>query len=457
MTDLWQTPNIRLLPTPSEIKLTKKSIDILEVQLQNAQAALQLAQQAVTALQRQIDEKKTWIAPIRRIPHDVISMIFLELCQTNWSAPMILSSVCRSWRESILVSPRAWSYFQLRDSQSPELQALFLSRSAPCHLHLRLPSRFGLHASRLLASVAERIQCLSMDITHISFLRDNRFPALEGLNLFDSRHNLFDSRHAVGLETDFILNPDLFPCLQLLDTDIFFEEIMRRKPSFSGFIPLQALSISSRNPHVWSMVVENCRESLTSLSVRLYTDGTPIFARTVILLPRLKYLSIQSYYTAPIPWVIDARTPTLQAYAEASTLQGFVGPTHEDTKTVISLTYSGDMDLSKFPQVRQIRVRASELYKMTGRLMAAPEICPNLETIVDNRLGGDQLIPAKGLIAARNRQTGGNIQFGRGRRDGVYSYIGLIPSNVRLSRFPRLIFSRSVGFQCGYGMPCAFR
>jgi hypothetical protein len=433
MPELWKPSHIHAVLTPSEIKLTQESIEILEVQLQNAMAALQSAQHAVTTLQRQIDERRSWIAPIRRITHDVGSMIFLELCRIDRLAPIVLGSVCRGWRESILASPRAWTYFQLTTSQSYKCQSLFLSRSAPCHLHLHLPCRLNSHAFRLLASVAERIKCLSLDITQISFLQDNRFPALKSLTLRGAASSC--------PETNFILNSDLFPSLRSLDANLFFEEIMWRTPPFSRFIPLQALSINVENPQVWSMIVENCRESLTSLSVTLHSVDAPISDRKVILLPHLKYLSIvDGSLEPPIPWVIDARTPALQVYSERSWTEDFVGPIHNDTKTVIYLIRDGDIDLSKFPQVRQMRFDAPDLANVMGRLMEAPEICPNLETIVVPRLGGDLLMNANELIAARNRQTGGNIQFGKGRDNGVYSYRGWIPPNVRLSPFFRLVF-----------------
>jgi hypothetical protein len=73
---------------------------------------------------------------------------------------------------------------------------------------------------------------------------------------------------------------------------------------------------------------------------------------------------------------------------------------------------------------------ASSLDNVVGRLLEAPEICPNLEIIDDSCLGPASLVRAKEFIAARNRQTGGNIQFGRGRDDGVFSYNALTPPNV---------------------------
>jgi hypothetical protein len=82
MANLWRPPNIHVHPTPSEIQLSKESVDILEMQLQDALAA---------RLPAEIGESRPWIA---RIPHDVISMIFLELSQMDWSAPLVLSQVC---------------------------------------------------------------------------------------------------------------------------------------------------------------------------------------------------------------------------------------------------------------------------------------------------------------------------------------------------------------------------
>src|SRR5271170_3764681 len=79
MPHIWEPPNKHALPTPSETKLVEESIESLEIQLQSAMAALTWAQHAVATLQRHIDERRAWIAPVRRLNHDVLSDIFLDI------------------------------------------------------------------------------------------------------------------------------------------------------------------------------------------------------------------------------------------------------------------------------------------------------------------------------------------------------------------------------------------
>lgn len=77
MPTIWEPPNKHALPTLNETRLAQESIELLETQLQSAL----VAPHAVATLQRQIDERRAWIAPIRRLHHDVLSDIFLVVCE----------------------------------------------------------------------------------------------------------------------------------------------------------------------------------------------------------------------------------------------------------------------------------------------------------------------------------------------------------------------------------------
>jgi hypothetical protein len=224
----------------------EESIKLLETQLQSAMVDPLCTQQAIATLQRQIEERRAWIAPIRRLPYDVLSNIFLDVCQEGkWWTPLDLAEVCQVWRRSMLATPRAWSYFSLRDVQSPDMNSLYFTRSAPCPLHISLPERLGnrTRTTSLIGGVTERIQCLNIRLKEFSTLEGHPFSRLERL-------------HAVGKSdvadevsnTDFVLNPDLFPSLRTLDVHEALDTIPWRTPPFANFVPLQELRFIPRHP-----------------------------------------------------------------------------------------------------------------------------------------------------------------------------------------------------------------
>src|SRR5450432_4128335 len=100
---MWPPPNIQALPSKEEIQQIKK--EILSMELQIVDASLK-----IEALRKSVTERKAWIAPIRKLPHEVLSHIFVEVSMVNWKAPLILQSVSRRWRDVVVGSPRAWTF-----------------------------------------------------------------------------------------------------------------------------------------------------------------------------------------------------------------------------------------------------------------------------------------------------------------------------------------------------------
>src|SRR5258708_40170545 len=77
------------------------------------------------------------------LPHEILAVIFEEHAKLEWTAPAIDGRVCRSWRQIVLNSPRAWAYLKIcpeyhARSKFEELR-LWLNRSgaAPLHLHFK--------------------------------------------------------------------------------------------------------------------------------------------------------------------------------------------------------------------------------------------------------------------------------------------------------------------------------
>src|ERR1700743_2438196 len=88
---------------------------------------------------RHAHERKGAACPVEQLNFDIMSIIFVMCGEADWTAPIRLSSVSRSWRACILDVPRAWATINLNnDSQNANVVKMYFERSAPCLLHLGL-------------------------------------------------------------------------------------------------------------------------------------------------------------------------------------------------------------------------------------------------------------------------------------------------------------------------------
>ncbi|KAJ7821731.1 hypothetical protein B0H13DRAFT_2449202, partial [Mycena leptocephala] len=65
----------------------------------------------VEELRRCSEQHKALIAPIRRVPPEVMAEIFLQLAEIEadtWRSPLIFGRICRDWRSIALSMPRLW-------------------------------------------------------------------------------------------------------------------------------------------------------------------------------------------------------------------------------------------------------------------------------------------------------------------------------------------------------------
>jgi len=97
----------------AEIEKVKKEIEQLEYELQEAVQIFEKAKSHMLRLKKKLEERKASIAPIRAIPVEILIEIFLLASKDDDLAPVILSGVCRWWRNTILATPRAWSFIRI--------------------------------------------------------------------------------------------------------------------------------------------------------------------------------------------------------------------------------------------------------------------------------------------------------------------------------------------------------
>ncbi|KZV87769.1 hypothetical protein EXIGLDRAFT_773323 [Exidia glandulosa HHB12029] len=112
------------LPTATETQATRAlidshydEIDAVKLEIQDLESEIEARVAKITRIHNAIAEKKSFIAPIRRLPFDVLSEIVVAAAsdpETSVGALRTLSSLCRTWRDATLRTPRVWTNITYR-------------------------------------------------------------------------------------------------------------------------------------------------------------------------------------------------------------------------------------------------------------------------------------------------------------------------------------------------------
>ncbi|KAJ7253281.1 hypothetical protein C8J57DRAFT_1137539 [Mycena rebaudengoi] len=110
------------------------------------------------------------VYPILSIPPEVTSEIFLRYVGSPPQSPLLLASVCRSWRAIALSTCGLWTYLNSTYRTAPNLAEKlqdWLSRAGglPVDLYIRLPPSPSAEADRILQKITEnssRWRCLDI-------------------------------------------------------------------------------------------------------------------------------------------------------------------------------------------------------------------------------------------------------------------------------------------------------
>jgi hypothetical protein len=65
---MWSPADVRALPTKNDVIAANEAIKQLEIRLLDAQ-------RVVDDLQREMDKRRAWLAPIRIVPNEIMSMV----------------------------------------------------------------------------------------------------------------------------------------------------------------------------------------------------------------------------------------------------------------------------------------------------------------------------------------------------------------------------------------------
>ncbi|KAF7324112.1 D-ser-dehydrat domain-containing protein [Mycena kentingensis (nom. inval.)] len=127
--------------------LLAQRIDTAETNLKRVlfegQAAIAEMNREVAGLRESILHLRAYLAPIRRLPGDVLSELFFWCFEDHVCVGWVLAQVCATWRRQALAMPRLWTKIRLFTSQasSPDSVRLWLERAgstAPLDIEIYL-------------------------------------------------------------------------------------------------------------------------------------------------------------------------------------------------------------------------------------------------------------------------------------------------------------------------------
>jgi hypothetical protein len=329
---------------------------------------------------------------VNNLPDELLSIIFIEYSRNYWNGPFTIAAVCHRWREVVLVTARAWSFFDslpLSQSLSMDEAEYRLTRLHAITTCLNLQPSTKPAVVEVVFNHTANIRCLSgFDISQYLW---RNFPELEELRLGDYSRCGYTGRDSEQPMTATMGN---IPPRSLLDKSRFLKlhTLHLHSPSIytlnliaipTGFPPLQHLHISNHGSFWWQ-IIQNCANTLVSLGVGI------IYANSIdcspLLLPNVTHLTIVIDGSAHISPVQPPKfiTPSLVTYHEISSAN-WVAPVHQDLSTVtdVVLFPVKTIDWNKFPNLitAAVTARCPLVEQTCDDLGNNPHLCPKLAQI----------------------------------------------------------------------------
>ncbi|KAL0579416.1 hypothetical protein V5O48_002587 [Marasmius crinis-equi] len=199
---------LRSTVTVSDRSMISQSLLDAEVELKEYQAQINRLQASIWALEskskrlmKNMESYRSLLSPVRRMPLEILTMIFTFLCGNNDLVPstpppaISLSMVCGRWRDIALSSPTLWSTLSLDFSHWTEAARLhslenttrlFMENSgrSPLKISVTFPSHEfpaeALPSLRNISKQCNRWQSLSLTFSEPSGLPFAGFDAIRG-------------------------------------------------------------------------------------------------------------------------------------------------------------------------------------------------------------------------------------------------------------------------------------
>jgi len=94
----------------------------------------------VASLERENSESQSLLAPIRRLPIELLAEIFVIAITCHWQKPFDMTRVCRTWRSTMFGMAHIWSRLTLRPSTAQEYVEFVVERTKQVPLEVIIDS-----------------------------------------------------------------------------------------------------------------------------------------------------------------------------------------------------------------------------------------------------------------------------------------------------------------------------
>lgn len=322
------------LPTAAEVQITRaritfqhKAIRDAEQQIEELVKQLDALRDKVSRIREEIAANEAFIAPVRRLPFEVLAEIIVTLATDPSAEPQVLrtlSSVCKAWRDTTLRTPRAWSKIVFKydrriyarsHAQLRSLRDLreWFARSGSCRKDVSLtfwgdtPS-VELHALRdLVRAHASELRSVSL-VTLQSHVKDclaAPTPLLEHLDLtpfttadetwHDALANAAPRLSSVALRNhdSYLPHAVRIRLVSLAIDAANLPKLLSRMRGDGGFPVLRALSVAKVEDFDLYDNVPPIQTHLRVLYLCLAVRATPSLFR-IIRAPHLRKLALQA-------------------------------------------------------------------------------------------------------------------------------------------------------------------
>lgn len=358
------------VPSKAEIKKTKKEIESLEKELVAAESV-------VANLKRMILERRAYIAPIRTLPYEIISGIFVDMCRKNPLAPLLLQSVCRTWRAVILNTPLCWSFIPNYGfcDEGYDLTCAYLDRSGNAGLHLSVPNHSSPEAISKLQNLGERIQCIQghPEIIAPMIFSLPAFSSLEKISIY-----ILPRRRITRKEPATEWNMGNFPKLRCLCISMQDECITSIAASIE-FPPLTELMVKCNDLSPMNLILSKCSQSIRYVHLDYDECSTKDNEEALQSFPNLHFLRLvkRSKRNSPT-WRFKGLTPRLKLYSE----EGFTGA-RIDIDNLVFLGIDRKINLSPYSRIERLYLDlyVPHLLDIARELHDHSELCPRLTLI----------------------------------------------------------------------------
>ncbi|KAJ7119868.1 hypothetical protein C8R44DRAFT_789015 [Mycena epipterygia] len=245
---------------------------------------------------------KLVIAPIRKLPAELLVEIFLEYAcwiGSSIKAALVICGVCAHWRQLACTTPQLWTGILPRkivtssSAESPPVAKTFLERSAPLPIPIflrngivtKVAERVALPIVDLLFSLAPRWQSLTLHDIDFPLSQLRRLP----LNTFQNLESVDLKIHAAipAYETKvkvFLGAP------RLRDVTLFVRDTNHFPMPWSQ---LTRLTVEEHSSQICLDILLQCTNIVFAKFTDMHSWHDPPISGPIITLPRLEELEVR--------------------------------------------------------------------------------------------------------------------------------------------------------------------